>query len=219
MLRHAVRNTDAKVRLLLQTRLPRFEAAPAAAAGGASAGGGGGHGVRGDAKRARQAGGGASAGPGLPAGPCGDRASRQKAAALAIKALRERTAEAAAAQAAGKPLGELLVEAGWKQALGPALSAQAFGRLEAFMAAERAARTPVYPPAEHTFAAFHATPLSDVRVVVLGQDPYHGSGQAMGLSFSVRCVALQSVGNARLRPASERPAAMRRCRVASRSLH
>ena len=44
----------------------------------------------------------------------------------------------------------------------------------------------VYPPAQDIFNAFHDTPLSEVKVVILGQDPYHGPGQAHGLSFSVR---------------------------------
>jgi uracil-DNA glycosylase len=43
----------------------------------------------------------------------------------------------------------------------------------------------VYPPRDQVFAAFNLTPLPDVRVVVIGQDPYHGPGQAHGLSFSV----------------------------------
>lgn len=46
--------------------------------------------------------------------------------------------------------------------------------------------TTVYPPADDLFNALHLTPLSDVRVVILGQDPYHDDGQAHGLSFSVR---------------------------------
>jgi len=44
----------------------------------------------------------------------------------------------------------------------------------------------VYPPREDLFAAFHRTPYADARVLILGQDPYHGPGQAHGLSFSVR---------------------------------
>ena len=46
--------------------------------------------------------------------------------------------------------------------------------------------TVVYPPADDIFNAFHLTPLKDVKVVILGQDPYHGDGQAHGLSFSVK---------------------------------
>ena len=57
--------------------------------------------------------------------------------------------------------------------------------LMAFVAAERAAYE-VYPPHEEVFAALHLTPLADVKVLILGQDPYHGPGQAHGLCFSVR---------------------------------
>ena len=45
---------------------------------------------------------------------------------------------------------------------------------------------PVFPPSEDIFNAFHLTPLKDVKVVILGQDPYHNVGQAHGLCFSVR---------------------------------
>jgi uracil-DNA glycosylase len=57
--------------------------------------------------------------------------------------------------------------------------------LQAFVRDERA-RYPVYPPDPEVFAALHLTPYADTRVVILGQDPYHGSGQAHGLCFSVR---------------------------------
>ena len=45
--------------------------------------------------------------------------------------------------------------------------------------------TQIFPPADDVFNAFHFTPLSEVKVVILGQDPYHGDGQAHGLCFSV----------------------------------
>jgi uracil-DNA glycosylase len=57
--------------------------------------------------------------------------------------------------------------------------------LMAFVAEERAAHE-VYPPHEEVFAALHLTPLAEVKVLILGQDPYHGPGQAHGLCFSVR---------------------------------
>jgi uracil-DNA glycosylase len=57
--------------------------------------------------------------------------------------------------------------------------------LQAFVADERA-RHPVHPPADQVFAALHLTPFASTRVVLLGQDPYHGPGQAHGLCFSVR---------------------------------
>lgn len=56
--------------------------------------------------------------------------------------------------------------------------------LQAFVAAERAAHA-VYPPAADEFAALHRTAYADVKAVILGQDPYHGPGQAHGLCFSV----------------------------------
>ena len=57
-------------------------------------------------------------------------------------------------------------------------------QLQQFVASERAS-TSVYPSHENVFAALHLTPYADARVVILGQDPYHGPGQAHGLSFSV----------------------------------
>lgn len=57
--------------------------------------------------------------------------------------------------------------------------------LRAFVTAERAAGA-VYPPKEEEFAALHLTPFAETRVLILGQDPYHGPGQAHGLCFSVR---------------------------------
>ena len=58
--------------------------------------------------------------------------------------------------------------------------------LKAFLVAERAAGKLIYPRASEWFHALDATPLDQVRVVILGQDPYHGEGQAHGLCFSVR---------------------------------
>lgn len=57
--------------------------------------------------------------------------------------------------------------------------------LQSFVVEERQ-RGPVYPPAEDVFAALHLTQAADTKVVLLGQDPYHGPGQAHGLCFSVR---------------------------------
>jgi uracil-DNA glycosylase len=59
-------------------------------------------------------------------------------------------------------------------------------QLKAFLRAEKDAGKVIYPPGGEMFAAFEHTPLADVRVVILGQDPYHGPGQAHGLCFSVR---------------------------------
>lgn len=57
--------------------------------------------------------------------------------------------------------------------------------LQQFVAAERR-RAAVYPPHDEVFAALHLTPYADTKVMILGQDPYHGPGQAHGLAFSVR---------------------------------
>ena len=58
-----------------------------------------------------------------------------------------------------------------------------WGELQQFVANERAAGV-VYPGPDEVFAALHLTPYADVKVVILGQDPYHGPDQAHGLSFS-----------------------------------
>jgi len=57
--------------------------------------------------------------------------------------------------------------------------------LLAFVVAERS-RYSVYPPHDEVFTALHLTPCAETKVVILGQDPYHGAGQAHGLCFSVR---------------------------------
>lgn len=75
--------------------------------------------------------------------------------------------------------------ADWQAVLGPVMGRPAFRELLAFVASERE-RGPVYPPEPDVFAALHLTALKEVRVVILGQDPYHGPGQAQGLAFSVR---------------------------------
>ncbi|WP_069816952.1 uracil-DNA glycosylase [Streptomyces sp. TP-A0874] len=73
----------------------------------------------------------------------------------------------------------------WRAVLGQELEKPYFQELSAFLAEERA-RGPVYPPVEEVFAALEATPYDRVKVLVLGQDPYHGEGQGHGLCFSVR---------------------------------
>lgn len=72
----------------------------------------------------------------------------------------------------------------WRQALIPEFAAPYFHDLTGFLRAERREQT-VYPPAPDVFNALRLTPLADVRVLILGQDPYHRPGQAHGLSFSV----------------------------------
>jgi uracil-DNA glycosylase len=75
--------------------------------------------------------------------------------------------------------------ASWAAVLGDELRAPYFTKLESFVAAERA-KHDVFPPEAEVFAAFEHTPFDRVRVLLLGQDPYHDDGQAHGLCFSVR---------------------------------
>ncbi|WP_344574567.1 uracil-DNA glycosylase [Streptomyces lunalinharesii] len=73
----------------------------------------------------------------------------------------------------------------WRGVLGEELEKPYFKELIDFVEQERAAG-PVYPPHEQVFAALEATPYDQVKVLVLGQDPYHGPGQGHGLCFSVQ---------------------------------
>lgn len=73
----------------------------------------------------------------------------------------------------------------WRAPLEPVLASPEARRLGGWLRAEEAAGKAIYPPRGKRLAALHETPLEAVRVVILGQDPYHGPGQAMGLSFSV----------------------------------
>jgi uracil-DNA glycosylase len=73
----------------------------------------------------------------------------------------------------------------WMGAVGEELDKPYFKELTEFVEEERT-RGPVYPPRDEVFAALDATPYDDVKVLVLGQDPYHGEGQGHGLCFSVR---------------------------------
>jgi len=74
----------------------------------------------------------------------------------------------------------------WKAPLQPQFDAKYMAELKSFLSAERAAGKTIYPKGSEWFAALDATPLESVRVVILGQDPYHGEGQAHGLCFSVQ---------------------------------
>lgn len=74
----------------------------------------------------------------------------------------------------------------WQEVLGPVKRADFFQQLMARIDAERAAGKAIYPPASEVFNALTLTPLDNVKVVILGQDPYHGPGQAHGLCFSVQ---------------------------------
>ena len=73
----------------------------------------------------------------------------------------------------------------WAKALEPEFQKDYYKKLFNFVGQEYSSTT-VYPPGNDIFNAFHLTPLSDVKVVIIGQDPYHEPGQAHGLSFSVK---------------------------------
>jgi uracil-DNA glycosylase len=74
----------------------------------------------------------------------------------------------------------------WKARIGEYLERPQMQELSAFLRAEKQAGKVIYPPGPDIFAAFEHTPFDQVRVVILGQDPYHGPNQAHGLCFSVR---------------------------------
>jgi uracil-DNA glycosylase len=80
----------------------------------------------------------------------------------------------------------LKLEPSWKARVGDYFDRPEMHALSAFLRAEKHAGKRIYPPGPEIFAAFDATPFDAVKVVILGQDPYHGPGQAHGLCFSVR---------------------------------
>ncbi len=77
-----------------------------------------------------------------------------------------------------------LIEESWAQVLKAEFEADYFSKLKAFLVEERKTQI-VFPTGHQIFNAFNLTPLSAVKAVILGQDPYHGPGQAHGLCFSV----------------------------------
>ena len=82
--------------------------------------------------------------------------------------------------------GEVRLHESWRAPLAPEFDGAPMKALKAFLAAERAAGKRIFPAPADWFRALDLTPLDRVRVVILGQDPYHGAGQAHGLCFSVR---------------------------------
>ncbi|WP_286830346.1 MULTISPECIES: uracil-DNA glycosylase [Kordiimonas] len=77
-------------------------------------------------------------------------------------------------------------EASWQKALGTEFDKDYMRALAAFLQSEKAAGKTIYPAEENIFHALEVTPIDAVKVVIIGQDPYHGPGQAHGLSFSVQ---------------------------------
>lgn len=80
----------------------------------------------------------------------------------------------------------IALEASWKTVLAEVLAQDEMRKLSDFLRAEKARGQNIYPPGSLIFNALNSTPLHQVKVVLLGQDPYHGAGQAHGLAFSVR---------------------------------
>ena len=80
---------------------------------------------------------------------------------------------------------EVKIEQSWKNALADEFGKPYFESLVRFLHKEKADGQVIYPPGSQIFRAFDLTPVERVKVVILGQDPYHGPGQAHGLSFSV----------------------------------
>ena len=80
---------------------------------------------------------------------------------------------------------DVKIENSWKAALAPEFGKPYFEQLVRFLHQEKADGKVIYPPGGAIFRAFDLTPVDQVKVVILGQDPYHNPGQAMGLSFSV----------------------------------
>ena len=81
---------------------------------------------------------------------------------------------------------EVSIEASWKEKLANEFAAEYMANLSQFLRDEKAAGKLIYPAGVDIFSAFNLTPFNTVKVVILGQDPYHGPNQAHGLSFSVR---------------------------------
>ncbi len=80
---------------------------------------------------------------------------------------------------------DVKIEQGWKKVLKEEFGKPYFGEIAAFLKTEKSQGKIIYPPGPEIFKAFDKTPFEKVKVVLLGQDPYHNPGQAMGLSFSV----------------------------------
>jgi uracil-DNA glycosylase len=80
---------------------------------------------------------------------------------------------------------DVQIEESWKAALKPEFAKSYFQNIVTFLKTEKMANRTIYPPGALIFNAFNTTSFDNVKVVILGQDPYHGPGQAHGLCFSV----------------------------------
>src|ERR1700756_116083 len=81
---------------------------------------------------------------------------------------------------------DVKIEDSWKEVLKAEFTKAYFLQIVTHLKTERIAGRTIYPPGGLIFNAFNTTPFDKVKIVLLGQDPYHGAGQAHGLSFSVQ---------------------------------
>ena len=81
---------------------------------------------------------------------------------------------------------DVQIDESWKKALKSEFEKPYFKEVVTFLKTEKMAGKIIYPPGQFIFNAFNTTPFDQVKVVIIGQDPYHGRGQAHGLSFSVQ---------------------------------
>ena len=93
--------------------------------------------------------------------------------------------QAADSKTAANPAADVKLDPSWLARIGAEFDAPYMKQLKQFLVAEKAAGKVIYPKGELWFNAFNSTPFDKVKVVILGQDPYHGPGQAHGLCFSV----------------------------------
>lgn len=82
-------------------------------------------------------------------------------------------------------INDVKIESGWKEVLKDEFQKEYFPEIKSRIIRDREAGLTIYPPGKLIFNAFNLTAFDQVKVVILGQDPYHGPGQAMGLCFSV----------------------------------
>lgn len=83
-----------------------------------------------------------------------------------------------------KPIRYVKIESTWKKQLEEAFTSDYFAELKVYLLSEKMEQV-IYPPGNEIFSAFNHTPFDAVKVIIVGQDPYHGPGQANGLCFSV----------------------------------
>ena len=89
-------------------------------------------------------------------------------------------------QSEEQSLAKIQIESSWKQKLRKEFFSPYFQQIKHFLESEKQKGQLVYPPGKWIFNAYNLTPFDKVKVVILGQDPYHGPGQAHGLCFSVQ---------------------------------